>query len=60
MNAKIVIAFLLGWFSCVIGFEIAPTWGNLAAIGSIVLLIIGENALEKITSFMSLEDHHGR
>ena len=36
---KYILFFLAGWFSAVIGFEIAPMYGNISALASFIVLV---------------------
>ena len=37
---KYILFFLAGWFSAVIGFEIAPMYGNISAVASFLVLAV--------------------
>ena len=36
---KYILFFLAGWFSAIIGFEIAPIYGNISALASFIVLV---------------------
>ena len=43
---RCALFFFAGWFSAVIGFEIAPMWGNIAGVTSFVVLIVWVSYLD--------------